>query len=105
MLANWSVAYETAALNSAFHCIKPICTHQDQMVKLVPSHKVCTSVFAAQHALVGVPPQDAFFLGVATRRIWIAAGWVYAMACVGSKGDIHSNGAKPTCRNRCPQLL
>jgi hypothetical protein len=68
-LANWSIAYETAALHSAFQCIKLICTHQDQMVKLVPSHKVCTSVFAAQHALAGVPPQHAFFLGVATRRI------------------------------------
>ena len=69
MPISWPHRHVTSAVNSAIDCNQPISTYHNQLVKPVPSHKVCTPVFATQHALAGVPPQHALFLGVAIRRI------------------------------------
>ena len=55
MPISWPHCHVTSAVNSAIDCNQPISTYHNQLVKPVPSHKVCTPVFATRHALACYP--------------------------------------------------
>jgi hypothetical protein len=90
MPISWPHYHVTSAVNSAIDCNQPISTYHNQLVKPVPSHKVCTPVFATRHALACYP-------NTRFSSELLPAGRVYAMACDGPEEPL---APVPACWRR-----